>query len=132
MAKIKITYTAPVADPAGHVAPICPVFEPDNGYSASEPFAGTVYAYAEGNGTWEGYPAYLDKISSHPGIIAMYKAATKGDVEFEVADPMELQYYKELAEELAPEGFVTEITDGETVEDDENKDDENKGNQGGE
>lgn len=131
MAKIKITYTAPVPADAANVSPICPVFEPENGYSKSEAFAGTVYAYAEGNGTWEGYPAYLDKISSHPGIIAMYKAATKGDVEFEVTDPMELQYYKELAAELAAEGFATEI-DGETVEDgdDETKGEENKGEEG--
>lgn len=120
MATVKITYAAPVIADAQEVAPICPVFEPDNGYAKSDAYKGTVYEAAQGFGTWAGYQNYLDQISSHPGIFAMYRAAVRGveadgtvkhEIEFEENDPMVLAYYNELAIELANEGFTTTVTE---------------------
>ena len=114
MAKIKIEYTAPEAVDAPEVAPICPVFDPCCGYAHNECFEGTPYEYSTGFGTWEGYDEFLKTVTSHPGIVAMYKAAKDSGeaVEFEETDPMKVQFYKEVAVAYEPFGFTTTF-DGE-------------------
>lgn len=107
MAKIKIEYTEVVAPEDQKVLPICALFEPNGSYIDSPPYDGTVYdTNVEGYGQWEGLTKYLETVSSHPGIMIMFKQAVKdGEVEFEETDPQIVAYYNELGTVLAQQGF---------------------------
>lgn len=127
MATITIKYTEPTVPASPVVLPVCRLFEPNNSYIDSDPYAGTVYdTNVDGFGTWEGLAKYLSKVTNNPNVFIMFKAAVKaaqeaeegtGSVEFEEQDPKMVEYYKELGLTLTEQGFVVEVADGAAADD---------------
>lgn len=117
MATVKITFTAPEAPANRSVASICAIFEPKNAYIDMEAYEGTVYdTNVDGFGEWEGFVGYLSKITNTPNILILFKAASRdGEVEFEEADPKQLEYLKEIGLALADYGFTVEIDSSSAV-----------------
>ena len=114
MATITIKYEKPAVVVPAEVAQICPLFLPTNSYVDTEPYDGTIYdTNVWGLNTWEGLAAYLEKITDHPGILIMFKAAVRdGEATFEEADAKVVEYIKEVGVALAGYGFTVEAAEG--------------------
>lgn len=112
MASITIKYTAPEAPVEANVDQICAFFLPTNSYVDTEVYQDTIWdTNVDGFGTWEGFVAYLEKISAAPNVLILFKAAARdGEITFEENDPKQVEYIKEIGLELAPYGF--EVSDG--------------------
>ena len=118
MAKIKITYTAAESAEARKVWPIAAEFEPTGYYVDLDAYdnAPRHDENVPGNGEWEGLAAYIATISTHPGIVLMFKnAMLDGEIEFEETEATMVEYYRDLARVLANEGFKVAI-DGKVIE----------------
>lgn len=107
MASITIKYTAPAGPVEADVKQICAFFLPTNSYVDTKPYEGTIWdTNVEGWGTWEGFVAYLEKISAAPTVLIMFKAAARdGQITFTEDDAKQVEYYKEIGRQLAPYGF---------------------------
>lgn len=111
MAKITITYTAPVAPAAQSVSPICRMFTPD-GCAADHPNMAGTYYDTNVDGWGEGTPlaAFMAQMVAHPGLLAAVKQAIqKGTYVLENADDKTVLYVNEVGPALVEEGLTFEV-----------------------
>lgn len=113
MAKITITFTAPVAPAMVPVDGICRTFVPINAAADNAVFAGTYYdTNVDGNGAGMSIEQFVKDSVAHPGLIAaLKKAAAEGSCEFTTEDQKEILYLGEVAGAIADQGYVIEIAD---------------------
>lgn len=112
MATVKITYTAISAPAADAVNQICAIFVPQNAAADNPAFAGTYYdtnVYGMGEGM--SAEAFFKASVAHPGLVAALKAAVEnGEYEFETENTEMIMYLEEVADAVADQGFVIEVS----------------------
>lgn len=113
MAKITITFTAPVAPSLVPVDGICRTFVPTNAAADNAVFAGTYYdTNVDGDGAGMSIEQFIKDSVAHPGLIAaLKKAALEGSYEFTTEDRKEILYLGEVASAIADQGYVIKIAD---------------------
>lgn len=114
MAKITIKYTPVAEEPGQDVDNVCATFMPTNSYIDTEAYEGTVYDTNTTDNGMETMDEYLAKVINRPGIVNMIKQAYgdgkgAGQYEFEITDPYEVAYYRELATKFEGRGITIEV-----------------------
>lgn len=112
MATVKITYTAISAPAADAVNQICATFVPTNAAADNAAFEGTYYdTNVAGIGEGMSAEKFFKASVAHPGLIAQLKKAVEdGEYEFETEDEATILYLEEVADAVADQGFVIEVS----------------------
>lgn len=93
---------------------ICAMFEPRNSYIDNPAVVaeGVYGTNVEGWGKIEVKEPYATTAVPFPVAFAQFKLALDQEVKFEVADYKEAFYYASLAKDMADQGFIITVTDG--------------------
>lgn len=112
MATVKITYTAISAPVDAQINQICAIFVPTNAAADNAAFAGTYYdTNVAGMGEAMSAEKFFQASVAHPGLIAALKLAVeKGEYEYETDDVDTIMYLEEVADAVADQGFVIEVS----------------------
>lgn len=113
--EVKITYKAPETTPEMIGDPIAPMFFPENSYTDSEAYEGTIYdTNVPGWGSMPLVEPYASTSIPFPAALAQFKLAVVGEnneVTFTVDSYEDAFYYKEIGYKLADQGFSVEVTE---------------------